>query len=184
MAVLTHNDLAALWLTATGSPQTADEAAAIAQAESNGDTTRINNTAYPGLPGYHPPSPGSLPEYSVGLWQINRLAHPQYSTAYLLTPAGNADAAAEISRNGASFTAWSTYTNGAYRQYLQAGGTPTPQPGSVDTSNVGAQTAHGHAGYADLRNSVAHHLNRHLYKARRADAAALRALGRRSKVRG
>src|SRR5690348_12608829 len=121
MAVLTHAQLEALWIFAGGSNATADTAAAIAQAESGGNTAAILNTAYPKLPGYHPPSAGALPEYSVGLWQINELAHPSYTTATLLSQIGNANAAVAISSGGASFSAWSTYQNGAYRNYLQIG---------------------------------------------------------------
>lgn len=38
-------------------------------------------------------------------------------------------------------------------------------------------------GYADLRQSVAHHLNRHLYNAATLDAATWRALAGKRKVR-
>jgi hypothetical protein len=184
MAVLTHAQLEALWVTAGGSNATADTAAAIAQAESGGNTAAILNTAYPNLPGYRPPSAGALPEYSVGLWQINELAHPQYTTTTLLSEIGNANAAVAISNGGASFSAWSTFQNGAYRQFLTSGGTPTPQPGTVTGTAGTGELAHAYSGWADLRQSVNHHLPNRLEHSRRARVATLQTLAHRHKVRG
>jgi Lysozyme like domain len=59
------------------------------------------------------------PGGSVGLWQINLKAHPQYSQAQLMDPQTNANAAYSIySAAGNQFTPWSTYTNGAYASYI------------------------------------------------------------------
>jgi len=182
VAVLTHSQLESLWVLSGGSQATADTAAAIAQAESGGRTDAILNTAYPKLPGYRPPSPGALPEYSVGLWQINELAHPSYTTASLLTPTGNAAAATAISRFGASFTAWSTYQNESYRQYLTSGGTPAPQPGAVDTPVGSVRAARAFSGWQDLRNSVNHHLPRQLDRSKRTGESTLRLLTHRHKL--
>jgi Lysozyme like domain len=130
VAVLTHADLVSLWQAQSGintpTDQQADTAAAIAQAESGGDTSRINNTAYPNRPGYHAPSAGSQKEFSVGLWQINMLAHPQYTEASLLTAGGNAQAAVAISNHSTSWSAWTTYKTGAYKQYLTSSGSAGP----------------------------------------------------------
>lgn len=183
MAVLTHAQLEQLWILAGGSQATADTAAAIAQAESGGDTTRINNTAYPKLPGYHPPAPGNLPEYSVGLWQVNEVAHPSYTTTQLLTQLGNAGAAVTIANGGASFSAWSTFTSGAYKDFLTSAGTPGPQSGPVDITSVVAVTPHAHRGWADLGNSVTRHLPNQLEISRRARERTLRLLVHRHKVR-
>lgn len=170
-------------MAAGGSPQTADVAAAIAQAESGGNTSRINNTAYPKLPGYHPVAPGNQPEYSVGLWQVNELAHPSYTTAELLVSRSNAVAAVAISGGGASFSAWSTYKNGAYRAFLTSGGTPAPQPGPVAPAVGTVQAAHAFSGWADLRNSLTHHLPNQLEKSQRMGRTTLRLLAHRHKVR-
>lgn len=84
----------------------ANIATAIALAESGGQTDAIN------------PGTAAIKEYSVGLWQINILAHPQYNATLLRDPVQNANAMFAISNGGTSWTAWSTYTNGKYRQYL------------------------------------------------------------------
>lgn len=183
MAVLTHSQLESLWVLSGGSNATADTAAAIAQAESGGNTAEILNTAYPKLPGYHPPARGNLPEYSVGLWQINELAHPSYTTAELLTQLGNGRAAVAISNGGASFSAWSTYNNGAYAHYLASGGTPTAQPGPVAPQLGTVQAAHAFSGWADLRNSLNAHLPTQLHRSQLTGAATLRLLVHRHKVR-
>jgi len=88
-------------------------AAAIAMAESSGNPSKINNN----------PATG---DDSYGLWQINfygplisRLA--QYGLpdkATVLDPRRNAMVMAHISSNGGNFNAWTTYTNGEYKKYL------------------------------------------------------------------
>lgn len=104
--------------------------AAIALAESGGDPSVINDT----------PSTG---DYSVGLWQINyndglyagRAA--EFGTPQQLVQGGlpkQADVAVRLWRQQ-GYNAWTTYTSGAYRQYLGPGG-PT---GSGQTP--GQQTA-------------------------------------------
>lgn len=184
MAVLTHDQLVTLWELAGGPPWAADTAAAIALAESGGRTDAISNTAYPKLPGYHPPGPGASPEYSVGLWQVNRLAHPQYSTASLETQMGAARAAVQISGDGSNFSPWSTYTSGAYKDHLQAGGEPQTQPGTTAPPSTATIASHTHRGYADLKNSLGRHLPRQLERSRRQRAATLRLLGARHRVGG
>lgn len=60
---------------------------------------------------------------SVGLWQI-RSVNKQKGTGGVrdvsrnTSPTNNAAAAYNISGGGKSFGAWSTYTNGAYKQFL------------------------------------------------------------------
>jgi len=184
MAVLTHSELEQLWVLAGGSQATADTAAAIAQAESGGNTNAILNTAYPGLPGYQPPGAGAQPEYSVGLWQINELAHPTYTTTALLTAVGNANAATAIANGGASFSAWSTYNSGAYKQFLTSGGTPTAQPGTVAPATVTVTSARAFAGWEDLRQAMNHHLPNRLEQSQRTGVATLRLISHRRKVKG
>jgi hypothetical protein len=59
------------------------------------------------------------PGGSVGLWQINLKAHPQYTRAQLMDPQTNANAAFSIYQAaGNEFTPWSTYGNGAYANYI------------------------------------------------------------------
>ena len=182
MAVETFADLEALWSLSGGSPGAASTAAAVALAESSGRTDAILNTAYPSLPGYHPPGSGALPEYSVGLWQINTLAHPTYSVSELLTPLGNAKAAVAISNGGASFSAWSTYKSGAYKTYLAGVPAPTPQPGPEASAPSGPTPAHAFAGWNDLQNSVNKHLGKQLRKSEAVGQVTLRTLARKHKV--
>lgn len=183
MATISHADLEALWVAAGGSQATADTAAAIAQAESGGNPSAILNTAYPKLPGYHPPSEGASPEYSVGLWQVNELAHPTYSTAYLLVARQNAVAAVAISSGGRSFSAWSTFKSGAYKQFLQSGGTPAPQQGTEGNYTVAFSAPSALNGYADFRNSVSRHVPTQLQYSTNLGKETLRLLSRKTKVR-
>lgn len=154
MALLSALEIETTWRQNGGRPDAADIAAAVALAESGGDTTQIRNTAFPNRPNYHPPNLGDLPEYSIGLWQINLLAHPQYTEAQLLTPDGNATAAIAISADGTLWGQWTTYTNGAYLAKLNeirsAAGGPTVTPPVATTAE--APTAH--EGWAALKYSV------------------------------
>lgn len=86
-------------------------AAAIAMAESNGD------------PNAHNAKP---PDDSYGLWQINMLGAmgPERRKKYgisdnsaLYSPEINARAMKIESQDGGNFSAWSTYTNGAFQKY-------------------------------------------------------------------
>jgi hypothetical protein len=98
--------------TATGFPDPV-LAAAIAMAESRGNATKLTvSKGGTGAPGYR----GA--ERSVGLWQINMLAHPQYSEAWLKVPANNAKAALAVSHGGKDWRPWSAYTNGRYKEFV------------------------------------------------------------------
>jgi hypothetical protein len=58
-----------------------------------------------------------------GLWQINTHWHPEYDGAWLLDPANNARAMAEISKKGTDWSAWATYKSGKYKEFAdQAAG--------------------------------------------------------------
>jgi hypothetical protein len=87
-------------------------AVAVALAESGGD------------PKAHNPVP---PDDSYGLWQINMIGslgparRDQFDldgNRELFDPEENAKAAWAISGHGNSFQPWTTYTSGAYKQYL------------------------------------------------------------------
>lgn len=86
-------------------------AAAIAMAESGGN------------PNAHNQKP---PDDSYGLWQINMIGSlgPSRRKAYglkadsdLFNAGTNAKVMAQISSKGGNFSAWSTYTSGAYQKY-------------------------------------------------------------------
>ena len=154
MPPFTTLELEQLWVAAGGSTDADAVAAAVALAESGGDPAQVNNTAYPTRPGYHKPGPGAQPEYSVGLWQINMLAHTAYSEAALLTPTGNAKAAIAISGDGKDWNPWSTYTDGAYLKFLpgaETAGGGVPPGGTAADAGV-APTAH--QGWAALKYAV------------------------------
>lgn len=79
-------------------------AVAIAGAESGYSETQV----FDGNPGQ------TNPEHSVGYWQINLLAHPEYSEANMKKGLNNAQAAYTLSGGGSDFSAWSTYNDGKY----------------------------------------------------------------------
>jgi Lysozyme like domain len=103
----------------------ADTAAAISLAESGGHWSDHNS------------NPGTGDD-SIGLWQINLRAHPQYRNVNLYNIAQNAEAMRSISVNFLNWTPWSTYNSGAYRKFLRgAGGVgqttgPPPAPSSSE----------------------------------------------------
>jgi hypothetical protein len=111
-------------------------ATAIAMAESNGDILAHNSKP---------------PDDSYGLWQINMIGslgparRAQFglkSNDELFNPANNAIAAKAIYNSG-GWRPWSTYTNGAYKKYLEeakkAAENPTKpatvQAGETNTKN-------------------------------------------------
>lgn len=100
-------------------------ASAIAMAESGGNTNAIN------------PGSSSDYEYSVGLWQINLLAHPQYTVSQMQDATQNAKAMAVISNAGTSWGAWGTYTSGLYRKYMNSTIALTPVSPSPYSSTSG-----------------------------------------------
>jgi soluble lytic murein transglycosylase-like protein len=56
---------------------------------------------------------------SIGLWQINLAAHPEYTEEELYDPQTNANAAFTIYRQaGNSFRPWTTFNTGAYQARL------------------------------------------------------------------
>jgi hypothetical protein len=180
VTTFSHAQLEDLWTHQGGPASEANVAAAIAQAESAGDSTRIANTAYPSRPGYHAPPPRSSPEYSVGLWQINLLAHPQYGEAELLDPDANARAAITISRRGADFSAWTTYENGEYRQFLAA---DTSTGGGSDGGVAAADkiAAQAHRGWHAINLAFSRSLPASIYHSERTGAATAARLARRRK---
>lgn len=102
---------------------------AIAGAESGWNTTAIS------------------PTDDYGLFQVNLRAWPQlFASGNYMDPAVNTSWAFHIF-NVQGITAWSTYTNGAYNQYMRqaadavnsAGGSAAPPPsgGGIDTVPAG-----------------------------------------------
>lgn len=91
-----------------------------------------------------------------GLWQINSYWHPEVADACAFDPACAARETYRISSGGSSWSAWTTYNRGQYRQYLDEaraaartvearGGTPDSPSGtggdeSTSTSSSSAST--------------------------------------------
>jgi hypothetical protein len=96
-------------------------AVAIALAESSGNPTVVGDTNI---------TPGG----SVGLWQINLAAHPQYTAAELQDPQANADAAYAVYQQSGGFTPWTTFNTGAYVASLPSTALST-DVGSIDLSD-------------------------------------------------
>jgi hypothetical protein len=122
-------------------------AVAIALAESGGQTWAIDND-----------SDGSQDQ---GVWQINTVHESEFpgmtrdpgtggvataGTSIMFDPATNAAAAFTLSSHGSNFTAWSTYNNGDYAQFVgqatTASGNPTsPSTGPPASSQAAAAGA-------------------------------------------
>lgn len=114
MATLTPEQIAEHAYRAGFRGQGLTTAVAVALAESGGNTRAHNATP---------------PDNSYGLWQINMLGamgperREQYhldSNSELFDADANAKVANSLSQDGKSWTPWSTYTNGAYRDHLTA----------------------------------------------------------------
>lgn len=102
-----HAQLEQLWTGNGGDQGTAQIAAAIAQAESGGRASVTSSN----------PDGGT----NVGLWQLDtRGKGSGYTVAQLQNPQTNAHVAIMGSANGTDWSAWSTYTGGAYQQYMGA----------------------------------------------------------------
>ena len=80
-------------------------AAAIALAESSGDPLAVGVNKKPR-------------SKDRGLFQINDRWHPEVTDRCAFDPRCNAEAALEISNGGRDWTPWSTWHNGAYKQFL------------------------------------------------------------------
>lgn len=121
MTTYTYAQLEQLWINAGGPPAQAPVAAAIAEAESRGNSAAINAADNNGT------------QTSWGLWQVSNGTHAQ-PVPNILDPAVNAQqAVAKYKGAGNAFTPWGTYTSGAYKAF--ASGSTTPDP------NVPAGTA-------------------------------------------
>lgn len=127
MTILTQGQIQALAVTA-GLPDPS-LMAAIAMAESSGDTAVVNSIG------------------CVGLWQINQPVHvkdhPNWTVAYLKNPLNNA-LAAKTTLAAQGLGAWEAYTNGAYLKYYnkQAAASPdAPQGIGSDITGIYGKAA-------------------------------------------
>ena len=117
--VFSFDDLVAMAVKAGFAGMAANIAAAIALAESSGNPDAIGDLSL---------------GVSVGLWQINLKAHPNFTRFGLLKPQNNANAAFEVYRDAKnSFSPWSTYNSGAYLKHMPSNA-PVPLAGAVEKS--------------------------------------------------
>jgi len=76
---------------------------------------------------------------SVGLWQINLKAHPEFAGVNLRDPQTNANAAFSIySAAGNSFSPWTTFRTGAYQAFLSSAPSPLTPPSQQVTASAAA----------------------------------------------
>lgn len=146
---LSPSQIAGYWLKYGGNRSKATIMTAIALAESSGQTDVVNSIG------------------CVGLWQINQPVHPELGTTdSLKNPANNAKAAGSILRSQ-GLTAWQTYTNGAYKQFMtqaasavQAPGKPIDSPSNstaIATTGIPGANAFGSgvtSGLSDLVKAI------------------------------
>lgn len=140
---MNQDQIRQVWLDNGGSPAAADVAAAVAMAESGGNPSAHNGNSATG-------------DDSWGLWQINyfgALYWPRVAAFgmpdTLTDPNRAAQAAITLSSNGANWRPWTTYTSGAYRQYLNAplsSGSSSPAGSTAAASSAASQLLPGHSG--------------------------------------
>lgn len=124
MTVYSYGQLETLWTDAGGSKALAPLMAAIALAESGGDSAALNLTDNHGT------------QTSVGLWQVSSGTH-QYPSAWATAQGNATEAVAKYKSQGLG--AWGTYTSGAYQQFYK-GDTPAsklPQGGGGQQQQQG-----------------------------------------------
>lgn len=127
MTDYSYAQLETLWINAGGPKTLAPLAAAIAEAESGGNSDALNPNDNGGI------------QSSFGLWQISTGTHTPPSPNWA-NPAVNAQlAVAKWKGAGNSFSPWGTYDSGAYKAFLNNSTSPDPNvPGSA--TQLTAQT--------------------------------------------
>lgn len=135
---LSRDQIAQLWVTAGGNPKYAALMARIAKRESGGDPTAQNLT---------------YPDHSIGLFQINQLAHKGAygSDQALKDPLTNAKAAVALFKAarkawGDPLKPWSTYNPAVDQKYIGEGAiaaSAAQQPTSSQQAKPSVQAAPG-----------------------------------------
>jgi hypothetical protein len=129
-----YAQLEQLWINAGGPRALAALAAAIAEAESSGNSAAVNATDNGGT------------QTSWGLWQISNGTHSQ-PVNNILDPAVNAaQAVAKWKGAGQSFAPWGTYGSGAYRRFMSASTTPDPNVPAGATLTAASSASSGGVG--------------------------------------
>jgi hypothetical protein len=136
MTTYTYAQLEGLWINNGGSPATAPIAAAIAMAESSGNSAAT--------------SPNPDGGTNVGLWQLDTPGGVGggYTAAQLADPNTNAKVAVKGSGNGANWSQWATFASGAYKAFMNNGTTPdTNIPGGSASTTAASSGAASLATY-------------------------------------
>lgn len=136
MTVFNYGQLERLWINAGGPKTVAPIMAAIAMAESGGNSASNNYTDNNGT------------QTSWGLWQISNGTHNWPGPNDPNNPANNAAYAVakyngDRARGNNGFQPWGTYTSGLYRQYLQGS---VPPDSSVPGGPTGEHSGPGSPG--------------------------------------
>ena len=175
------------WYAAGGPESAADVAASIAFAESAGC-----QYALAGPIDIRPVKActwnRTAKENSCGYWQINLYAHKNYSAPSIFNTATNASAAVAISDHGRDFGPWTTYTNGAYRTYLDRFGghahkPPPPPPPNAYGDGPTVPAGVWNEGWSHLSRTLSHTMPNALNHSRQLGDQTLRLLGQSRKVR-
>lgn len=128
MTTYSYAQLESLWEQAGGSTALAPVMAAIAMAESGGNPAAVNSSTD-----------------ATGLWQINLSAgngaYVPGGGANATNPLDNAKAAVAIEKEQ-GLGAWTTYTSGAYHQFLE-GNVPASAAGTAASATDTAATTAG-----------------------------------------
>jgi hypothetical protein len=123
MTVYNYSELEGLWINAGGPKAVAAIAAAVALAESGGNTAALNKTDNGGT------------QTSVGIWQVSNGTH-SYPSAWTSASGNAAEAVAKYQGAGNSFAPWGTFTSGAYKGFLSPSTSPNLSvPGGGGTSS-------------------------------------------------
>lgn len=131
MTTYTYAELEGLWINAGGPRALAPIAAAIAEAESGGNSAALN------------PSDNGGTQSSFGLWQISNGTHTP-PAANWQDGAENARLAVGKWKAAGGFSPWGTYDSGAYKRFLS--GRTTPNTNVPGGSGGGAAGGGGGAG--------------------------------------
>jgi hypothetical protein len=119
VSTYSYAQLERLWINAGGSKSLAPVMAAIAMAESSGNSTAYN------------------PSGATGLWQILGAVNPS-DQSKLTNPQVNAHEAV-LKYRDQGLSAWETYTNGAYKQFLKGNVPPSAKVTGSGKGSGGGQ---------------------------------------------
>jgi Lysozyme like domain len=155
MTTYTYAQLESIWINNGGSKTVAPIAAAIAMAESGGDSEATDND-----------SNGTTDR---GLWQINSL----WGGLSSYDVDTNAKAAIKISNNGGDWNPWTTFTSGAYRKFLSSVSPEAVTAAQQNVTGSGSPAPPGQSGSTGLIGDIENILGITAAKSAATDLSAL-----------